>query len=348
MLGSVQRSLAVILMSGLGLLREEQAARNLGSTCTQDSRKAIPSMSIISPLTLASHQPSKKPRMLVVDDEPDNLDLLYRTFRRDFKVLRAESGVEALEVLSSEGEVAVIISDQRMPEMKGTEFLSKTVPDFPDTVRIILTGFTDVEDLVDAINAGQVYRYITKPWDPDELKHVVDRASETYDLIKRQNEELHRAEKQSKLTMTVGQLATQSMDRVAALSFLAAGFGQILSADACTLLLTDEGDAGNYTQTPDSPVDSSAVGASELLKSALASQSSQSLTHIQSDAARAAEALYADGSECHLVVPIVYRDVMLAALSLQWKAAYTTLDDVTQMLGIIAPQIALSLKAAVL
>ena len=101
-------------------------------------------MSAISPLTLASYKPSKKPRMLVVDDEPDNLDLLYRTFRRDFKVLRAESGVEALEVLSSEGEVAVIISDQRMPEMKGTEFLSKTVPDFPDTVRIILTGFTDV------------------------------------------------------------------------------------------------------------------------------------------------------------------------------------------------------------
>ena len=124
---------------------------------------------------------SQKPKMLVVDDEPDNLDLLYRTFRRDFQVLRAESGAQALELLSTEGEVAVIISDQRMPEMKGTEFLSKTVPQFPDTVRIILTGFTDVEDLVDAINAGQVYRYITKPWDPEELKNVVHNAAETYD-----------------------------------------------------------------------------------------------------------------------------------------------------------------------
>ncbi|MGD1867131.1 MAG: response regulator [Phormidesmis sp.] len=303
-------------------------------------------MSIISPLTLASHQPSKKPRMLVVDDEPDNLDLLYRTFRRDFKVLRAESGIEALEVLSSEGEVAVIISDQRMPEMKGTEFLSKTVPDFPDTVRIILTGFTDVEDLVDAINAGQVYRYITKPWDPDELKHVVDRASETYDLIKRQNEELHRAEKQSKLMVNVGQLAAQSMDRVAALSFLAEGFGKILNADACTLFLTDEGDAGSYSA--DAPVASEVVGASELLQTALSSQSSQCATALQSDAARAGEALYADGTQCHLAVPVVYQGVTLAALSLQWKTAYTTIEDVKQLLGLIAPQVALSLKAAVL
>jgi len=305
-------------------------------------------MSTISPLTLASHQPSKKPRMLVVDDEPDNLDLLYRTFRRDFKVLRAESGIEALEVLSSEGEVAVIISDQRMPEMKGTEFLSKTVPDFPDTVRIILTGFTDVEDLVDAINAGQVYRYITKPWDPDELKHVVDRASETYDLIKRQNEELHKAEKQSKLMVNVGQMAAQSMDRVAALSFLAEGFGKILNADVCTLFLTDEGDAGSYAQSAEASVSSAAVGASELLQEALSSQTSQSNTAIQSNAALSGEAIYADGTQCHLAVPVTYQGVTLAAISLQWQTAYTTIDDVKQLLGLIAPQVALGLKASVL
>ncbi len=120
-------------------------------------------MSPLSPLMPSSYTFSKKPRMLIVDDEPINLDLLYRTFRRDFNILRAESGTAALDILSREGEVAVIISDQRMPQMKGTEFLSKTVLDFPDTVRMILTGFTDSPDLVDAINAGQVYRYITKP-----------------------------------------------------------------------------------------------------------------------------------------------------------------------------------------
>lgn len=303
-------------------------------------------MSNISPLTLASHKPSKKPRMLVVDDEPDNLDLLYRTFRRNFKVLRAESGVAALEVLSCEGEVAVIISDQRMPEMKGTEFLSKTVPDFPDTVRIILTGFTDVEDLVDAINAGQVYRYITKPWDPDELKHVVERASETYDLIKCQNEELHKAEKQSKLVATVGQLATHSMDTAEALTFLSSGIGQILTADACTLSVAGEQTLGHYT-VEGNAVEGTAVVASKAMQSALSSQTTQSATHIQSNEALSGEALYASGTECHLAVPIMYQGNTLAALSLQWNKAYSTVDDVSQLLGLLAPQIALGLKATV-
>ncbi|MEO1621964.1 MAG: response regulator [Cyanobacteria bacterium J06632_3] len=298
-------------------------------------------MSILSPLTLASHQLSKKPRMLVVDDEPDNLDLLYRTFRRDFKVLRAESGVEALKVLSSEGEVAVIISDQRMPEMKGTEFLSRTVPEFPDTVRIILTGFTDVEDLVDAINAGQVYRYITKPWDPDELKHVVDRASETYDLIKQQNQELYRAEKQSKLMVTVGQLAAQAMEKDEALTFLADGFGQILNADACTLLLT-EGAAGHYGGA----VEVDTVQACGLVKESIASQQFQTALNLLPEGEPSG--LYADGTKCHLVAPVVYHGTTLAAISLRWNTDYKTLDDVATLLQSIAPQVALSLKAAVL
>ncbi|MGB3672302.1 MAG: response regulator [Phormidesmis sp.] len=305
-------------------------------------------MSNISPLTLASHKPSKKPRMLVVDDEPDNLDLLYRTFRREFKVLRAESGVAALDVLSDEGEVAVIISDQRMPEMKGTEFLSKTVPDFPDTVRIILTGFTDVEDLVEAINAGQVYRYITKPWDPDELKHVVDRASETYDLIKSQNQELYLAEKQSKLMVAVGQIAAQAMEKAEALTFLAESFGQILNADACSLLLADGQVASGADGSIDSGIDSGAIAANSLVQSVLTSQAAQFAINVQSNPDAASEALYAAGTECHLAVPVIYRGELLAALSLQWNTAYNTLDDVSQLLSLVAPQIALSLKAAIL
>ncbi|MGC1306764.1 MAG: response regulator [Phormidesmis sp.] len=297
-------------------------------------------MSAISPLTLASYKPSKKPRMLVVDDEPDNLDLLYRTFRREFKVLRAESGTAALEVLAEEGEVAVIISDQRMPEMKGTEFLSKTVPEFPDTVRIILTGFTDVEDLVDAINAGQVYRYITKPWDPEELKHVVERASETYDLIKQQNEALHLAEKQSKLMITVGQIAAQTTEG-SVLTFLAKGFGQILGTDACSLLLSADGSIGSYGK-----VDLAAVEGNVLVKEAIASQTIQSMVNIQSDDALSNDALYATSTQCHAVVPILYQGKALAALSLQWDTAYATLGDVTRLLGLVAPQVALGLKAA--
>ena len=82
---------------------------------------AMPELDDVKTRLRTSMRP-KKPKMLVVDDEPDNLDLLYRTFRREFQVYKAESGIQALEVLEKEGEVAVIVSDQRMPEMKGTEF----------------------------------------------------------------------------------------------------------------------------------------------------------------------------------------------------------------------------------
>lgn len=295
-------------------------------------------MSAISPLTIASHTLSKKPRMLVVDDEPDNLDLLYRTFRRSFKVLRAESGTEALKVLAEEGEVAVIISDQRMPEMKGTEFLSKTVPEFPDTVRIILTGFTDVEDLVDAINAGQVYRYITKPWDPEELKNVVERASETYDLIKQQNEALHVAEKQTKLMVTVGQMAAQAMSHDDVLTFLADGFGQILGADGCGVMLIG-GAAGCYGD-----VEVGAIAQNKWVKEAIASQTAQSAVNIQSSE-EAGDSLYANTAQCHVVAPVVYRGETLAAVSLQWNRAYATVGDVMRLVDLISPQLALCLKA---
>lgn len=300
-------------------------------------------MSILSPLTQANRQHSKKPRMLVVDDEPDNLDLLFRTFRREFKVLKAESGAEALEILADDGEVAVIISDQRMPEMKGTEFLSKTVPEFPDTVRIILTGFTDVEDLVEAINAGQVYRYITKPWDPDELKFVVDKASATYELLKGQNAELHKAEKQSKMMVTVGQIAAQSMKKEEALQYLVNGLGEILNADACVLLLTDENSVGRY-----GVVDIAKVRADQSVIETMTSQHSQAFTNIQSDENVSGKALYRDGTQCHLTTPIVYQGNTLGAFSFQWTTPYKTLDDVIQLLDLIVPQIALSLKAAVL
>ena len=132
-------------------------------------------------------------KLMVVDDEADNLDLLYRTFRRDFDVFKADSGFKALQILDEQGEMAVIISDQRMPRMNGTEFLSRTVERFPDTIRILLTGYTDVEDLVGAINSGQVFKYITKPWSPRDLKNTVLQASETYRVVKQRTNELHRA-----------------------------------------------------------------------------------------------------------------------------------------------------------
>ncbi|MCU0549207.1 MAG: response regulator [Leptolyngbya sp. Prado105] len=135
---------------------------------------------------------TQKQKLLVVDDEPDNLDLLYRTFYREFKVLRAENGPSALDILEKEGDVAVIISDQRMPMMSGTEFLSLTATKYPDIIRIILTGYTDVEDLVEAINAGKVFKYVTKPWSDIELRDVVKSAIDTHTLLRTRTEELRR------------------------------------------------------------------------------------------------------------------------------------------------------------
>ncbi len=144
-------------------------------------------------------QIAPKLKLLVIDDEPDNLDLLFRTFYREYQVLRANSGLEAIELLDREGEVAVIISDQRMPIMSGTEFLSQMAVKYPDTMRIILTGYTDVEDLVEAINTCKVFKYVTKPWDEVELKNVVRQAIDTHNVLRNRTAELRRTLRQQSL-----------------------------------------------------------------------------------------------------------------------------------------------------
>ncbi len=152
-------------------------------------------------------QIAPKPKLLVIDDEPDNLDLLFRTFYRDYEVLRANSGLEALELLDREGEVAVIISDQRMPIMSGTEFLSQMAVKYPDTMRIILTGYTDVEDLVEAINSCKVFKYVTKPWDELELKNVVRQAIDTHNVLRNRTADLRRTLRQQSLLNAIASSA---------------------------------------------------------------------------------------------------------------------------------------------
>jgi response regulator RpfG family c-di-GMP phosphodiesterase len=123
----------------------------------------------------------KKYTILVVDDEPDNLLLLERVLRRDYTVFSANSGAEALDVLENM-EVDMIISDQRMPAMSGAELLGEAYKRNPDQVRLLLTAYSDVKDIIAAINAGHIYQYVSKPWDPDELKLIVRRALEAYQL----------------------------------------------------------------------------------------------------------------------------------------------------------------------
>lgn len=303
---------------------------------------AIPELDQIKRQLMTLNRP-KKPKMLVVDDEPDNLDLLYRTFRRDFNVLKAESGIRALEVLESEGEVAVIISDQRMPEMKGTEFLSKTVFQFPNTVRIILTGFTDIEDLVDAINSGQVYKYITKPWDPNELKMVVQKAADTYEVLKQRTEELRQAQNQIQLLATIMQTALEYPNLAATLEPIATAISDNFLADTCILQLVE----GNVL----TPVQGCHTSGGELenwlvddplVQEAIASHNIQAALNIVTDASLSSLPHYQkSGIKSHLSIPVVHGGRSLALISLQWKQPCTLRPDEITTIHLSAQQVAL-------
>jgi CheY-like chemotaxis protein len=286
----------------------------------------------------------KKPKMLVVDDEPDNLDLLYRTFRRDFTVLRAESGVVALEILAAEGEVAVIISDQRMPEMKGTEFLSKTVPKFPDTMRIILTGFTDVEDLVEAINSGQVYKYITKPWDPNELKSVVQRAVETYDLLKQRTDELRRAQAQTTLLQTIVQVAYEELSPANCLEKIADAYRTVFLTDGCILQLLTGSTLGLAGPCSANGALGNWLAIDPLVQDAIATQKMQVAVNVPSNPALANVPHYIEaGIQAHLLVPIIFQSETLAVLSLQWQRPHALTEDELHTIHLSAQQLGIIL-----
>jgi len=121
--------------------------------------------------------------VLYVDDEENNLNAFKASFRRDFKVYTAISADDA-KVILAETVIHVLITDQRMPGTTGTELLAQAVKDFPDQTRILLTGFSDIEALKDAINLGQIFCYLQKPWNDEELKETIKRAYQVYNLKK--------------------------------------------------------------------------------------------------------------------------------------------------------------------
>ena len=121
--------------------------------------------------------------ILIVDDEQDNIDAFRFNFKRTLNILTANSGPEALEILAN-SEVAVIVTDQRMPKMTGLELLAEAKLVRPEAVGIILTAFTDVDVLIEAINLGRIYRYITKPWEAKELRGVLQQAVERHHLTR--------------------------------------------------------------------------------------------------------------------------------------------------------------------
>ena len=122
-----------------------------------------------------------KPCLLVVDDEPDQVQSVKDLLRYDYRVLGATRAVEALRIADNE-DVQVVMSDQRMPEMTGVEFLSNLRDRHPEMVRLLFTAYSDLQAVTDAINQGNVYRYITKPYEPEELKTALKQAVDHFNL----------------------------------------------------------------------------------------------------------------------------------------------------------------------
>ena len=278
----------------------------------------------------------RKLKLLVVDDEPDNLDLLYRTFRRDFKVYKADSAFTAMDVLKAEGEMALIISDQRMPEMNGTEFLGRTVEIFPDTVRILLTGYTDVEDLVEAINSGKVFKYITKPWTPEELKLVVQQASETYKVLKQRTKTLTLALRRESILNEVMSVIRESLDYSDMLSTIVKTVGQTFTATEGILW---------------------PVAGDRLISKPVSYQSSENTEknfpiteELLLQVVKSRQTYFEEGSNknsCKLIVPLIYQQDLLAVLALnQQNSSNFWSDEDIKFIESVLEQGALALSQA--
>ena len=121
-----------------------------------------------------------KINVLYVDDEINNLNSFYASFRRDFNIFIATSGKEGLDILKN-NKIHIIITDQRMPEMTGVGFLVEVLKEYPDPIRLLLTGYADMEAVIDAVNKGKIYYYLTKPWDEQGIKVIIKNAFELYD-----------------------------------------------------------------------------------------------------------------------------------------------------------------------
>jgi response regulator RpfG family c-di-GMP phosphodiesterase len=131
---------------------------------------------------------TKDLNILYIDDEVNNLVTFKANFRTHYKIYTGESAQEGRKILN-EVKIHIIITDQRMPNETGVEFLESIIKDYPDPIRILLTGYADISTVIEAINKGQVYRYIMKPFNELEMKIILDNALEVY-FLREENKEL--------------------------------------------------------------------------------------------------------------------------------------------------------------
>lgn len=148
---------------------------------------------------MSQQMSDKKIDILYVDDEENNLISFKATFRLKYNIMIASSADAGIKILNSKP-VEVIITDQRMPNMTGIEFLEKIIETHPDPVRILLTGYTDMNAVIDAVNKGKIFHYLSKPWSEQELEETINKAFEVYQA----NKEVR--EMNSKLTVSNDQL----------------------------------------------------------------------------------------------------------------------------------------------
>jgi YesN/AraC family two-component response regulator len=137
-----------------------------------------------------------KARVLIVDDEKDNLNALRRLLRTHFEVFTANNGEEALDLVQKQAPFDVLVSDQRMPGMTGSQFFEKVQKFTPKSTRILLTGFADLEAVIEAVNNGHIWRYISKPWEPEDLIQTLHQAAERTQMsrsLDRSKKELEKA-----------------------------------------------------------------------------------------------------------------------------------------------------------
>lgn len=297
-------------------------------------------------------QETGKPKLLVVDDEPDNLDLLYRTFYREFKVLRAESAPAALDILTHEPDVAVIISDQRMPLMSGTEFLSLTATRYPDIIRIILTGYTDVEDLVEAINTGKVFKYVTKPWDDEELRAVVRQALDTHNVLKTRTRELSRTLRQESLLNAVTNTIRSASSYRQIPQTIVDTVGHMFEVSCCVLRLNQgdrlEDTCFAYQKDDDRsslPLLAQTVWRTLDVQVLHEVSTDPTLQENTPEAESQRHALSALNIQSTLLVPLVCRQELMAVLALhQREQVREWQGDEIQLVIMVADQAALSLS----
>jgi response regulator RpfG family c-di-GMP phosphodiesterase len=127
-------------------------------------------------------RPAAKHCLLIVDDEPNVCDSVHDLLRREFRVLRAHSAEEGYRLMQDE-EVHIIMSDQRMPQITGVELLAKVKSRYPQAVRMLFTGYADLDSIIAAINQGHIYGFLKKPWQPEELENAVRQAAAEYDRM---------------------------------------------------------------------------------------------------------------------------------------------------------------------